>query len=196
MPIVLPKFTNAYCQQLTACSHVLTEDKALLRVFNDEPVMVATVGQGKSKLFVRVALNEGEHLHVDVAKPSYFGAKNVPKPTHRWEAVQKLWARFLNQKIKLRGVGFYRLPFSELPESGLIKSVAVESKSGDVGMKLTAGTVTLTGAPIQRLKWSLKNVAKTVVVELETRREQMLSELYLLDVQKVVDGTFKVFVKP
>src|SRR5206468_2114202 len=102
---VLPKFTNGYCQQLTACSRVLTDDKSLLKLFEDEPVMVASVGKGKSKQFIRVALNEGAHFHVDIAKPSYFGPEDLPKPTHSWETVQKLWMRFSGQKIKLRGVG-------------------------------------------------------------------------------------------
>jgi hypothetical protein len=196
MPIILPDFTNRYCQQITACSHVLTEEKSLLQLFKDEATMIASVSRGKSKLFVRVALNESAHLHVDIAKPSFFGGKNNPRPTHAWETVQKLWARFLDQKIKLRGVGCYTLPFAELPEAGLIKSIAVESKSGDVGMRLTAGTITLSGAPIQRLKWSLGNATKTVAVELEVRREQVLSELYLLDTQKIVETSFNVFVRP
>ena len=158
--------------------------------------MIASVTREKSKLYVRVALDEGAHFHVDIARPSYFGTGNIPKPTHSWESVQKFWAKFLNQKIKLRGVGFYNLPYDALPEAGLIKSVAVESKSGEIGMRLTAGTISLSGAPIQRLKWSLKNAEKTVAVELETRKEQVLSELYLLDAQKIVDGSFKVFVRP
>ncbi len=196
MPIVLPKFTNVYCQQLTACSRVLTKDKALLQLFEKEPVMIAAITQAKQKLFVRVALNEGAHFHVDIATPSFFGAKNVPKPTHSWETIQKLWIRFLNQKIKLRGVGYYSVPVADIPEPGLIKSVSIESKSGDVGLKLTAGTITLTGAPIQRLRWSLKNEGKKVAIELETRKEQTLSEVYLLDTLKIVDDAFRIFVRP
>jgi hypothetical protein len=196
MPIVLPTFTNVYCQQLTACSRVLTKDKTLLQLFEKEPTMITVATQAKKKLFIRVGLDEGAHFHVDIATRSYFGARNVPKPTHNWETVQKFWIRFLNQKIKLRGVGYYRVPIADIPEPGLIKSVSIESKSGDVGLKLTAGTITLSGAPIQQLRWSLKNEGKKVVVELETRREQVLSEVYLLDALKTVDDAFRVFVRP
>jgi len=195
MPIVLPKFANSYRQQLTACSRILTEDKSLLRLFKDEPVFVAGVSRGKSKLYVRAALDQGAHFHVDIAKPSYFSLKNRPEPTHSWDTIEKLWERFLNQKIRFRGVGIYTIPFADLPDRGLIRSVSIETKSGEVGMKLTSGAITFSGAPIQRLRWSLKNEGKNVAIELETRREQILSEVYLLDTEKIVDDAFDVFVR-
>jgi hypothetical protein len=157
--------------------------------------MIASVKQGTKKLFVRVALHEGAHLHVDVAKSSFFETGSLPKPTHSWGTMQKVWERFLNQKIKLRGVGVYSLPFTNLPESGLIRSMSIESRSGDMGIKLTAGTISLSGAPVQRLKWSLiKSKANKVEVELESRKERVLSELYLLETLETIDNAFGLFV--
>jgi hypothetical protein len=73
--------------------------------------------------------------------------------------------------------------------------MSIESRSGDMGIKLTAGTISLSGAPVQRLKWSLiKSKANKVEVELESRKERVLSELYLLETLETIDNAFGLFV--
>src|SRR5436190_15569574 len=154
MTFALPEIENAGCKSFTACGRIVTRDRSLSKLFLGKRPLVASIKQGPSKRFVRLCFGEGGHLHLDLATPDYFPPQWKPKPTHNWIHIQGLLSRFIGQKIQVRIEGVFSLPFERLPESSFIKMLSVESKSPNVSMKLTGGTFSITGAPIQRIIWS------------------------------------------
>jgi hypothetical protein len=154
MTFVLPEIEKASCQLFTTCGRVVTKDKSLRKLFPKKP-FIASVKCGRLMRFVRLAIHEGGVLHLDVATPAYFEGRWNPKPTHAWPQIQTALSRFSGQAIEVRGVGVFLLPFARLPESSPIRALSAESKTPKMSMKLTSGAFSVTGAPIEKIMWSL-----------------------------------------
>jgi len=194
MTFVLPEIEQARCQLFTACGRVATRDKSLGKLLPKNQPVIASVKRGRSRQFVRLCFDPGGHLHFDVATLSHFPRPWKPKPTHTWQHIQDLLGRFSGQKIQVRAVGVFSLPFERLPASSLIRMLSVESKSPKVSMKLTGGTFSVTGAPIQRLTWSLEDDGKGIEVRLRSTLKARVNETYLVDLFRLLNESLQVLV--
>jgi hypothetical protein len=192
MTIVLPELEKAGCLEFTACSQVL--DKAVLQRFSDKASQVAVARCGRLKRFVRLGVSKGGHLHLDVATPAYFAGGQLPKPTHSWAQIQGRLSPFQEERIRVRTVGLFSVPLDRLPESGLIKLLSLESKTPAVSIKLTGGTLSVTGAPIQRISWTVGKNAKQIEVRLQTTQNGTVSEMFLTDLFKLLNDSLHALV--
>jgi hypothetical protein len=194
MTFVLPEIEKAGCQSFTACGRVVTRDKSLSKFFSRKRSLIASVKHGRLQRFIRLCFNEGGHLHLDVATPAYFERGWMPKPTHTWLQIQGLLSRFMAQKIQVRAAGVFLLPFEKLPESSLIRVLSVESKTPKASMKLTGGAFSVTGAPIQKITWSLEDDGKEVEVRLRSTLKATVNEMYLVDLFRLLNESLQVLV--
>lgn len=194
MNFALPEIEKAGCQSFTACGRVVTRDKSLSKFFSGKRPLIGSVKHGRSHRFIRLCFGEAGHLHLDIATPAYFQARWKPKPTHTWPHIQGLLGRFMGQKIQVRAVGVFSLPFEKLPGSSLIRMLSVESKSPKVSMKLTGGTFSVSGAPIQRLTWSLEDDGKGIEVRLRSTVKATVNETYLVDLFRLLNESLQVLV--
>ena len=195
MPFALPEIESTDCQSFTACGRVITRNKSLSKLFSGTRPLIASVKHGRSQRFVRVCFDKGGHLHLDVATPAYFGSRWKPKPTHAWPRIEDLLNRLIGQKIQVRALGVFSVPFKKLPESSLVRMLSVvESKSTKVSMKLTGGTFSVIGAPIQRITWSLEDGGKGIEVRLRSTLKATVSETYLVDLFRLLDESLQIFV--
>lgn len=195
MNFVLPEIEKVGCQSFTACGRVVTRDKSLSKSLSRKLPLTASVKQGRLQRFIRLCFDEGGHLHLDVATPAYFGRERTPKPTHTWLQLQGSLSRFIGQKIQVRAVGVFLLPFERLPQSSLLRAMSfVESKTTTVSMKLTSGGLSVTGAPIQKISWSLENDRKDIEIRLRSTQAVSVNQMYLADLFGVLQEFFQVFV--
>ena len=88
----------------------------------------------------------------------------------------------------------FSIPFHKLPESGFIRMLSVESKTPKVSMKLTGGTFSVTGAPIQRISWSSAQGDKEIEVRLRSIVKRTLDEPYLEELFRLLSESLQVFV--
>ena len=72
--------------------------------------------------------------------------------------------------------------------------LSVESKSPKVSMKLTGGTFSVSGAPIQRLTWSLADDGKGIEVQLRSTLKATVNETYLVDLFRLLNESLQVLV--
>lgn len=193
MTFVLPEIEKVSCQSFTACGRVVTKDKSLRRLFPKKP-FIASVKCGRLRRFVRLALHEGGFLHLDVAIPAYFEGRWNPRPTHTWPQIQTALSRFSGQEIQVRGVGVFLLPFERLPEASPIRALSVESKTAKMSMKLTSGAFSVTGAPIEKITWSLIKDGKGIELRLRSTRKATINEMYLVDLFSLLNESLQVFV--
>jgi len=98
------------------------------------------------------------------------------------------------QKIQVRAAGVFLLPFEKLPESSLIRVLSVESKTPKASMKLTGGAFSVTGAPIQKITWSLEDDGKEVEVRLRSTLKATVNEMYLVDLFRLLNESLQVLV--
>ena len=194
MTFILPEIEKAHCKSFTACAHVVTKDKSLGKHFSGKRPFVASVKRGQSHRFVRLCVEKSGHLHLDIATPAYFPKGLKPKPTHKWPQIQTALGRFLGQELQVRAEGVFSLPLQSLPELGFIRMVSVESKSPKVSMKLTGGTFSVTGAPIQRIEWSLERDGKGIEVHLRSTVKATLNETYLEELFRLLNESLQIFV--
>ena len=193
MTFALPDIKKSNCKSFTACAHVGTKGRLPSKVFSGRRPFVASVNQGTSRRFVRLCVEKSGHLHLDVATPAYF-PEWKPKPTHTWQQIQALLEHFVGREIRVRIEATFTVPFGKLPESGFIRMLSVESKSPKVSMKLTGGTFTVTGAPIQRIAWTLDPDGKAIEIRLRTIVKTTLNEGYLEDSFRLLNESLQVFV--
>ncbi|MBI4659487.1 MAG: hypothetical protein HY735_11660 [Verrucomicrobia bacterium] len=194
MTFALPEIEKAGCQSFTACGRVVTRDKSLRKFFSQKQPLIAAVKHGRFRRFVRLCFNEGGHLHFDIATPAFFRGPWKPKLTRTWTQIQVSLSPFVGQKIDLRGVGVFLLPLDRLPESSLLRTLSVESKTPRASMKLTGGTLSVTGAPIQRITWSLESEGKRVEVRLRSTVEVTVSGTYLVELFELLKESLQIFV--
>jgi hypothetical protein len=194
MTIVLPEIEKENCKSFTACAHVVTKGKSLSKYFSGTKWLVASVQRGHSLRFVRLCVEKTGHLHLDLATPAYFTKGWKPKPTHTWSRIQALLAHFIGRKVRVRTEAAFAVPLQKLPESGFIRTLSVESKSRRVSMKLTGGTFSVAGAPVQRIAWSLNPDGKEFEVRLRSTVETTLNATYLEELFRLLTDSLQVFV--
>src|SRR5882672_2959481 len=166
MTFALPELEKANCKSFTACAQVVAKGKPRSKFFSDRKPLVASIGQGKSKRFARLFVQKSGHLHLDIATPALFRDGGNPKAPHSWQQIQSWLGRFAGQEFQVRAEAIFSVPVQNLPESGFIQILSVKSPSQQVSMKLTGGTFSVTGAPVQRIAWSLEGDGKGVEVRL------------------------------
>jgi len=193
MTFALPEIEKAGCQSFMACGRVVTRDKSLPRRFPKKP-FIAAVKYGRLKRLVRLGIHEGGFLHLDVAIPAYLEGRWNPKPTNTWAQIQTALSRFSGQKIYVRGVGVFLLPFERLPESSPIRALSVESKTPKMSMKLTGGAFSVTGAPIEKITWSLVKDGEGIELRLRSTMKATVNEMYLVDLFRLLNESLQVFV--
>lgn len=194
MTFTLPELEKANCKSFTACAKVVAKGKPLSKFFSDKRPLVASVGQGRSKQFARLFVQKSGHLHLDVATPALFRDGGKPKAPHSWQQIQNWLGRFAGQEFQVRAEGIFSVPVENLPESGFIRMLSVKSESQKVSMKLTGGTFSVTGAPVQRIAWSLERDGKGVEVRLRCTVKTTLNETYLNELFRLLNESLQVFV--
>jgi hypothetical protein len=194
MTFVLPEIEKANCKLFTACARVVTKNKSQTKGSSVKDPFVAILKRGRSQRLVRLCIEGGGHLHLDVATPDYFPKDRKPKATHTWPQIEALLGRYVGQEIEVRTGAVFSVPLHKLPESGFIRLLSMESESRKVSMKLTGGTFSVSGAPIQRIIWSLERDGKGVEVKLRSSVRVTLKETYLDELFGLLSESLQVFV--
>ncbi len=194
MTFALPEIEKADCKSFTACARVVTKGKLPSKVFSAKQPLVATLKQGRAQRFVRLCVEKSGHLHFDVATSDFFPKDRKPKATHTWPQVEALLGHFAGQEIHVRMDAVFSIPLQKLPGSGFIRTLSVESESRKVSMQLTGGTFSVSGAPIQRIAWSLEPDGKRVEVRLRSTVKVTLKETYLDELFGLLSESLQVFV--
>jgi hypothetical protein len=198
MPIELPRFEGEYGLMLTVCGKLKTIDP---EVQSETPrkVPVASYESPAGKVFIRVSLTgkKEKHLHVDCAVEKLFSSKTPkPKVTHEKDDILKIIESVSGKEIDCHIEAHFDIPILDLPESGLIRSLCVEQRSADLSMQLTGGVLSLTGAPVRRIRWNMlkKHEKSTVHVCIDGERSMLISERYLSESWEWINEQFSIFV--
>jgi hypothetical protein len=136
--------------------------------------------------------DDGSALHIDVAKPEHFRG-HVPTPNTTFTKIQSALRPLIGQQVDAQILATYRIPTAELPPSGLIRLMSVESKWGDFTMRLTGGTLELTGAPLSSLKWYQRKRGEVTIITIDARRSLTLDDQYFHRALDTVDPLLKQF---
>jgi hypothetical protein len=142
--------------------------------------MVTKYQSGAKIAYVRVlTIEAGRHLHVDCALEEFFGKKKTPKTTCSKGRVLALLETCAGSTIDGTVTATFVVGMAKLPDQGLIRSLSAETGSANLRVRLTGGTLSVAGAAIRRITWSLRKEGSSVWIQIEGDRVITVGENYL-----------------
>lgn len=180
----LPEFKGSHCKVLMLCGQLQAADKELTDWIKKQKTLVTSYEDARKKIFLRSIMGgkSGNHVHFDVAHSDWFQDEDSPpKASQSLEAFQKRFEKVQGLEIVLKLVASFVIKASELPERGMVRSMAIETKTGDLTIKMTSGTYSLLGAPITGVRWSQVEDSDEFRIRIEGQRSATIGENYLVD---------------
>lgn len=196
MPIVLPDLNGANCPSLTVCGFLSAKDKKLNALFKSEKRLLVPFRKANTSGFIRLILggHSRNHVHIDVATRQFFQGESKPKTNGTIDDFQKAIEPFIGYEIESGLIGTFEINPNDVPASGMIRSMAVETKTGNVGIKMSGAKFSVTGAPVREISWSERSSEK-FSVNLRTQFLKLkIADDYLIEALKTLQKSLSVFV--
>jgi len=196
MEIKFPSFDNSHFFWITVCGEVPSADKALLRWIKGEKDKTARIKTSRGTGFTRFMLGgrSGNHVHFDVLSPEVASKKLKEESKSTLGDIQNSMRRLWGKEIEANLKGGFQANLRELPESGIIRSLLFKTKMGNVAIKLGGATLSIEGAPVQEISWSV-GPKGNIQIRLEAESiTTTLSENYLTDSADTLQRAFDIFV--
>ena len=193
----LPLFVNTRCKSLTLCGLVRSKDKRAVELLGKSQKMIASYRVEAGRAYATLITRErpGLRLHLDFATQDVFPRSRAPKPTHTKNDILRFLDAVVGSEAEVDVFGRFLVSVDELPEQGLIRSLsALEVKRDGVGMRLTGGTLSISGAPVGRIRWSILSGGKEATVEVQAEKSVIIKEGYLEEVLVWVEDQFEHFI--
>jgi len=160
--------------------------------------MIGKFHVGSRTVYLRILAGgqSGKHLHIDFALDSFFPKGEKPKATHKKAEIMALLNEAIGATVYLGVIGCFELPIEELPERGLVRSLYTEHKAGGIAIKLVEGKLTITGAPVRYISWSVAEDGKKIDFEIEANKKGIvkIDEMYLQSLLDWINSQFRLFV--
>lgn len=192
MSIFLPKFECDYLLSLTVCGRLQKGGSK-----GEDLPKVARYKSSSGLAYLRVnhGGKDSRHLHVDCTLGKYF-KKHKPKIEHKKTETIKIINNVLGVNIDTSVVGFFKVPLDNLPDIGFVKPFCIERGSSKSRFKMTECAFSLSGLPVQKIKWFLEEEGKKtfVNIRIQGRRHTKVSEEYLVESFDWINKLFMVFI--
>ena len=197
MEIVLPEFEAGYCRLVTACGELLGSNAQRKSIRTAKTKVARYRTQSGTALVRSWIYGKGNtrYLHVDCALREYFPKDNIPKVTHTKAEVISIIERAVGHDIDVSIIGCFEVPMIKLPKGAIIRLLSEEQKTASISMKMTEGTFSLTGAPIETIDWrELKDKKSLLHVKIQGDIRSTVSEKYMCEMWEWINTQFKLFV--
>ncbi len=194
MKFHFPSFADTKCVLLTVCGQLATDESEVIEWLRTQETMEARYQRSRRTGYVYVVFGgkHGRHLHVDAASSDYF-TKRRPSPTHKIAQVRAALDRVAGCEINLSARAVYYVSAGDLPP--FIQTAMQEAtKVQDVSIRTTGGILSVTGAPIDTIRWWLREGDANARVDLETEMKTTLDGEYLETCLHLLDSAFEAFV--
>ncbi|MBM4017011.1 MAG: hypothetical protein FJ288_01575 [Planctomycetes bacterium] len=191
----LPHLEKTTCLNLTVCGEV--KDRVCKARLAKARVMVAKYHSGHKTGYLRVMpRNLGKHLHVDCARREFFAESEskLPKVTQSKAKALQVLEACCGSNIDATVAGYFRLDSHKLPERGIIRSLSTETGSAGLRVRLTAGTLSVSGAPITTVRWAVRGKKERMLLQVVGERSFTVSETYLEEALQWIGTMFQKFI--
>ncbi|GAH18414.1 unnamed protein product, partial [marine sediment metagenome] len=187
-----------YCENLTACGEIQSGSKVLLDLLSKMKMITARSRVGSHTVYLRILSGgkSGKHLHINFALDSFFPKGEKPKVTHKKAEIMALLNEAIGAKVDVDVIGYFELPIEELPERGLVRSLYTEQKTDGIAIKLVGGKLTITGAPVRYISWSVTKDGKKIGLRIEAGKKGIveIDEMYLQNHLDWINSQFRLFI--
>ena len=197
MTLQLPAFDERKCVTLSVCSIFGKEKGRDVDVPAIDERLIAKYQSGSRDIYLQLTLpfpaldDEDWHVHLELRTGDLFPKGKAPVPTADVKKILDLVQPFVGTKLNMLIEATFHVPQASLIP--VIRSaVATEASSGNIRVKMTGGTFSVQGAPVQTLGWQLQR-SGLVEVTLRARKTGTLDDSYLESALELVESTFEVF---
>lgn len=193
MSIKLPNLAEHEAIRLITCGRIDEKSKSFLQWLNEDRELVSSYKIGDNAYFVRCGTGGfSGHFHLECASSSALGSR--PKSTARKKAIDAVVDKILGLPITARVTCYFLVPVSSLAETGIIRTLSASTTAAGVSMKLTAGTLALSGSPIQTIRWELQKGDSLIKIGIVSIRKRILAADYLVEAQAWSRSLFDVMI--
>jgi hypothetical protein len=193
MRLTVPSLSGTQCVLLTVCGEIQKDDKSLPKILRGKRRSLSyKIGAKGDLRFVRLILGGGEHFHVDIATVDYFD--EVPKIKGTEKKLRETLAPLFGFRIELEVTGVFRVPIDELPAVIAATKNFTVDRDG-VNIRMTGGVLSIVGAEVNEIRWSINEIDKRASVRMEAIRESFITETYLKDSFEIVKDSFDAFMQ-
>ncbi len=194
MAIRLPDLSTSGCRVLIVCG--ITEDRDAVSKIRRLENVAAQFRTGGHTAIVRATFDtkrSSGHFHLEVVDKDYWQRTGAPKPTGRVSDVQAAIEALEGTSLEANIDGFFTVPVADLPP--VIRSATEEIRAGDVSVRMTRGTLTVKGAPIEEIEWYARPDSPEALLILHSRRTIRVSPDYLVEALNIVAPAFSVLIQ-
>jgi hypothetical protein len=192
--IRLPDLTTSGCKVLIVCGR--TEDRETVSKMKRLKSLAAMYRTGGHSTQIRIVFEtEGTygHVHIELVSREFWGKADDPKPVSKLSEVQAALKVLEDVILNADVDGYFTVPIADLPP--IIRSATEEVKVRDVSIKMTSGTLTVRGAPIERIEWRTSAISDDAVVILHSKKSVRIHSEFLYDALNVLAPAFSVLIK-
>lgn len=194
MVLRVPSFKHKSLQLLSLCGYATAEKLPIPKVRPGKSrFLSARATRDGQAVFVRAGhsrFRSQHHLHVDVAQEKWFD--EPPKTDAKIGDVLRIVEEVIGRELNVHLEGLFRVPTSGLP--AIIRTTMVETRSDGIEIQMTGGKLSVTGAPVETISWSLDPHKNGARVTLEARTKVTVSESYLEDGVELIEGAFRALI--
>jgi hypothetical protein len=192
MAIRLPDLSGSKCRYVITCGSVQeTDNQEFLDWVKIDRTMIAAWEPDGHKHFVRLRTGGDfpTHFHLDVVSTDFFEkSDDFPATTNSLDELLAAAERIVGHDIGVHADAHFVVPLGELP--ALISMTIPPVVIGKVTVKMTEGALSVEGAPIHSIRWTVKG-GKEAIVTLKARRFiRAATESYLFDVLSLLREVF------
>ena len=182
MPIILPDLTTSGLLRLGVCGRIVEPDKSLAKWLEERRSLICTYTLSHKKYFARVITGGVKgHFHVESASSTFFPRQpNTNAQRKDWDVTTD---KVIGAQVIARIRSWFEVPLTSLAQNGVIRTLSQPTSAAGASLKLTAGTLTLSGSPIDRVEWELRDKQR-IRVAIDSVRTVTIDENYLVEMQK------------
>jgi hypothetical protein len=195
MPITFPEFEKGHFFWITACGDMpsLAEDIQKWMKEQAEKAAPFNTARGNGLVEIMIGGRSGKHFHVDVFSPE-MRLNKAAKAKSTVEDIQKSVERLIGKEINANFRGGFQAKLTELPESGIIRTLFIQTKIGNVALKVDGARISIEGAPVRTISW---HTAPKELIQITIETELVkttISADYLTIGAGVLQKAFDVFI--
>jgi hypothetical protein len=196
MPIELPDFKNSHCVAVTACANIQFADRDILNSIKrgKETFAVFKTALGETNFRVLLGDNSGRHVHIDVASSSVINKQANPKTRLTLPQVKNKLEPFMGREVEVWLRGLFSVKLDELPANGIIRTLFVETKMGNVGIKTEGSQFAVSGAPVESISWHVMPKNKIGITLTSGILKTKISQSYIMEALHILESAFNVFI--
>jgi hypothetical protein len=199
MKIKLPDLRAHNCLALSACGEVKSDDPNVIKYFKKQKQKwkYFRLRSGGKTIFASACIGEskkgGMHCHVDLATPAFMHKSEGITASTKSSDLLLLLSPLFGRSISIMVSCVFEIPINRLPP--VIESTRkLHGSSGGVQIKMTRGTLAVTGAPIEKIEWGTLD-DENVGIGLSARLKSTVSESYLADAFESMQNGFMAFIR-